>query len=81
MANPNSSICVIEYFPKGERDKKIGTGFLVQQNIPSGGIHEYLITNFHGFSITTKEDVDLKIEFPDKLIGNMYITPSWVEEV
>lgn len=82
IANPNSSICAIEYLSKGKSEEKVSTGFLVQKKIPSGRILKYLITNLNGFSITTKEDVvDLNIEFPDKSIRNMYITPDCVEEV
>lgn len=80
--SPNSSICAVTYNPIGKNTRTEGTGFLVQNILPSGRTLEIFMTNFHVLPITKIEELfGLLLEFPEISIRNIYITPDLVEDV
>ena len=72
--HPLSTICKIEY------KNKSGIGAIYKYEFPQGTWRTLFITSYEIFDISHVNDItELQLEFEDKTIGNLKLTPDWVK--
>ena len=72
--SPSFSICKFKY------KEGTGVGAIYGYEYPKGTFRTLFITSYEVLAISNVNEItNLKLDFEEKTIGNLYITPDWVK--